>query len=194
MARIFVLNAHPHGDSAHYCHALASAYEAGARSAGHDVRRMNLASIAPEMLLDPADFDTPPTRPAMLTAREAVADAQHIALVFPLWLGTVPAALKAFFEQLARGGFAIEQDPQGGWPVQHLKGRSARIIVTMGMPALAYRLWFLNAGVSNLRRLILGLSGVSPIRQTTIGGIGAMTGQRRARWLAKIEALGRAGR
>lgn len=194
MARIFLLNAHPHGDPGHFCHALTSAYETGARNGGHEVQRMDLAEIRPEMLSDPADFELPPPDAAMRAAQEAVGAAEHVVIVFPLWLGTMPAMLKAFFEQLARGAFAIGQDPQGGWPVQHLKGRSARLIVTMGMPALAYRLWFLNAGVSNLRRLILGLSGIAPVRQTTIGGIGSIAPEDRVRWLENVEALGRAAR
>lgn len=50
----------------------------------------------------------------------------------PLWLGDVPALLKAFLEQIARPRFALAQ---GTMPKPLVKGRSARLIVTMGMPA-----------------------------------------------------------
>lgn len=53
----------------------------------------------------------------------------------------MPALLKAFFEQTFRYGFALgkeERIPEG-----LLKGKSARIVVTMGMPAFIYR-WYLG--------------------------------------------------
>ena len=192
--RICVINGHPDGDPGHFCHALSDAYSNGAAAAGLAVDRVDVAQIAPACLLRPTDFATEPTEPSMLAAREAIKTADHVVIIFPIWLGTMPALLKAFFEQMARGGFAISGQEGGGWPTQHLKGRSARIIVTMGMPAIAYRLWFLNAGVSNLKRLILGLSGMGPIRQTTIGGIGALDDAGRRKWLARVKDLGSAGR
>lgn len=191
--RICILLGHPHSDSSHFCHALAASYAKGAETDGAIVERIDVGRIAPVPLADPADFATPPDDPRMLAAREVILRAEHLVIVFPLWLGTMPAMLKAFFEQMARDEFALGVS-KSGWPAQHLKGRSARIIVTMGMPALAYRLWFLNAGVSNLRRMILGMSGVGPVRQTTIGGIGNLDAAGRAGWLERVEALGRARR
>ena len=88
-----------------------------------------LRAIAPAPLADPADFAAPPAEP-MLAAQAQVAAADHIVIVFPLWLGTMPAALKAFFEQLARAEFALA-DAGGRGPRRNLRGRSARIIVTM---------------------------------------------------------------
>ena len=35
---------------------------------------------------------------------EAIVWAEHIVFVFPLWLGTMPAMLKAFLEQVMRPG------------------------------------------------------------------------------------------
>lgn len=190
--RICILQGHPDPDEGHFCHALAEAYAAGARAAGHSVTRLSVAALAPEPLQDAAEFDRP-AEGAMHDAQAAVMAADHLVVVFPLWLGSMPARLKAFFEQFARGKAVLDVSAEG-WPVGKLKGRSARVIVTMGMPALAYRLWFLNAGVAVLKRLILGLGGVRPVRQTTIGGVGEIDAAAGARWLARVEALGRAGR
>lgn len=192
MNRILIIQGHPEATGSHFCHALADAYARGAEAAGATVDRLDVAVIAPEPLASDAEFKTEPAG-AMTGAREAIAAADHLVIVFPLWLGTMPARLKAFFEQMARADFALGVSGEG-WPAQNLKGRSARVIVTMGMPALAYRVWFLNSGVAVLKRLILGLAGVAPIRQTTIGSIGTLSDERRARWLERIEALGRAGR
>ena len=49
----------------------------------------------------------------------------------------MPALLKGFFKQAVRPGFAFKTGNRGwgGLP----KGRSARIVITTGMPALIYR-------------------------------------------------------
>lgn len=187
---VCILQGHPDARAQHFCHALADAYARGAESGGARVMRLDVGHIQPAPLTSAADFDTAPDG-AMAEAREAIRQADHLVIVFPLWLGTMPATLKAFFEQMARAGFALGET-SGGWPEGRLSGRSARLIVTMGMPALAYRIWFLNSGVAVLKRLILGLAGVAPVRQTTIGGIDAIGPKRRQRWLDRVERLGRA--
>ena len=75
-----------------------------------------------------------------------------------------------------------------------LKGRSARIVVTMGMPALAYR-WFFGAhSLKNLERNILKFVGIKPIRESLVGLVAAKDDKGREKWLAKMEALGKEGR
>ena len=113
-------------------------------------------------------------------------------LVYPLWLGTMPALLKAFLEQVFRYDFAFEKKPRGRFE-KKLSGRSARIIVTMGMPALAYR-WFFGAhSLKSLERNILKFSGIAPVRESLIGMIDKIDATRRDRWLARMRALGAAG-
>jgi putative NADPH-quinone reductase len=78
-------------------------------------------------------------------------------------------------------------------PVGLLKGRSARIVVTMGMPAFIYR-WFFGAhSLKSLERNILKFVGVKPIRESLVGLVGVKDDRGRKRWLAKMESLGRAG-
>ncbi|TIT71390.1 MAG: flavodoxin family protein, partial [Mesorhizobium sp.] len=84
-------------------------------------------------------------------AAEAVVWAEHIVFVFPLWPGTVPAMLKAFLEQVMRPGTAFAYPQKGeGFAKPFLHGRSARLVVTMGMPAPVYRLWFLGHGLAGM--------------------------------------------
>jgi putative NADPH-quinone reductase len=189
---ICIIQGHPHGAGGHLCHALADAYAHGADSAGAQVSRVDVGRIAPAPLADPADFATPPAG-AMLAAQSQVAEADHLVIVFPLWLGTMPAALKAFWEQLARAEFALSS-PGGRWPQRKLRGRSARIIVTMGMPATAYRIVFGAAGVRSLRNGILWMAGIAPVRTTYIGGVGDLGDESAVTWLGAIEAMGAAQR
>lgn len=109
------------------------------------------------------------------------------------WLGDLPAVLKAFLEQTLRPGFAfpLAQGPQSR---RALKGKTARVIVTMGMPAAVYRWYFGAHSLRSLRRSVLGFVGVRRVRATLIGSIDALSAARRARWLARVEALAGAGR
>jgi hypothetical protein len=74
-----------------------------------------------------------------------------------------------------------------------LSGRSARIIVTMGMLASVYRLWFGGHGVNGFVRSILDFAGVSPVRHSLFGMVQQRSDATRARWLARMKALGRRG-
>jgi putative NADPH-quinone reductase len=53
------------------------------------------------------------------------------------------ALLKAFIKQVMRPGVGLEYRKHG-FPRGLLAGRSARLVVTMGMPALIYR-WYFRA-------------------------------------------------
>ena len=48
--------------------------------------------------------------------------ASHVVLFFPLWLGDMPALLKAFLEQVARPGFAIGREGDNPLAMKLLDG------------------------------------------------------------------------
>lgn len=192
--RIVVIQGHPDPQQKHFGHALAKAYETGAREAGHEVRLIDVASSTFPLLRTQSEFmeGTPP--PDIQKAREDIAWANHLVIVYPLWLGAQPALLRAFFEQVFRNSFAMRMNANGrGWTRQ-LKGRSARIIVTMGMPAALYRLYFGAHGTKALRRGVLALGGISPVRESLIGMVESRSNIYRGRWLSRVQALGRAGK
>jgi putative NADPH-quinone reductase len=110
---VLVLQGHPDPAGKHLCHCLAERYADGARAAGFDVRELSVAEMDFAVLRSKHDFDTAPLPASLSDARDAVLAADHILLVFPLWLGTIPALLKAFFEQLFRPGVAFVLDNQG---------------------------------------------------------------------------------
>ena len=189
--RILVLVGHPDPAPERFCKALAAAYGEAATAAGHEVRHLDLAHLDIPLLRTKADHDAGAVPPTLAEAQQALAWAGHIVIVFPLWLGDMPALLKGFLEQVLRPGFAYRVD--GGW-ARLLKGRSSRLVVTMGMPALAYRFWFGGHGVRLLRRSILGFVGISPVATTLIGGIETMSDARRRHWLDRMRNLGRSAR
>jgi putative NADPH-quinone reductase len=188
--RIAIIQGHPDGGVEHYGHALAQAYQESAQRAGHEVRTIPVASLEFPLIRSPLEFTRDPPPPAIREAQEIIRWAQHLVVVYPLWLGTLPALLKGFFEQTFRYGFALGAPKGGRFPQRLLKGRSARVIVTMGMPAATYRLLFRAHGVKSLDSGVLALSGFRPVRDTLIGSMESLTPKKRAGWLAEVRELG----
>jgi putative NADPH-quinone reductase len=192
--RIVIIQGHPDPSPERFCRALASAYEQGARQAGHDVRRIEIASLKFELLRSQAEWQSSAPAPDILLAQDDILWAEHLVILYPLWLGGMPALLKGFLEQAFRPGFAVGGEAAGSHWKQLLKGRSARIVVTMGMPAFVYRWYFGAHSLKSLERNILKFAGVRPIRETLIGMVAAKDGKAREAWLRKLEVLGGEGR
>jgi putative NADPH-quinone reductase len=191
---IVIIQGHPDARGGHLCHALADAYAKGAGAAGHAVRRIEIGALAFPLIRTREDWATGQPPPDIRAAQEAIAWAGHIVIVYPLWLGTMPALLKAFLEQTARPGFAVApgSGPKG-WR-KLLAGRSARVVVTMGIPALVYRWWFGAHSLKSLERNILNFVGIRPVRESLFGMVEQASDATRARWLEKMQALGARGR
>jgi putative NADPH-quinone reductase len=191
--RVVIIDGHPDPASERYVHALAAAYRKGCEAAGHEVQTIAVGKLDFAGLRGNADFlkGQPPI--AISEAQETVAWAEHLVILYPLWLGSMPGLLKSFFEQLLRPGFAFDAAKGKGLPRKLLTGKSARIIVTMGMPAFFYRWYFRSHSLKSLERNILAFCGIAPVRASLVGMVEGMSQRKREEWLAKIEALGRRG-
>jgi putative NADPH-quinone reductase len=192
MTRVLIVQAHPDASAPHLCHALADAYAAGAREAGAQVRTLELAKLEVPFLRSQHAWEHEPVPEGLRQAQQDIAWAGHIAFFFPLWLGGMPALLKAFLEQVARPGFAFAAGARNAFTAKGLKGRSARIVVTMGMPAFVYRWFFAAHGVRSMKRNILGFVGIAPVAMTLVGGAGQVAPPRAAALLEQMRRLGRA--
>ena len=186
--RIVIIQGHPDQAGKHLLNALADAYAQGATSAGHDVRRVEVANLDFPLLRTQSDFEAGTLPPDLNQARDDMRWAEHWVFLFPLWHGTMPALFKGFLEHIFRPGFAMEYQKQG-WPKKLLAGRSARIVVTMGMPALMYR-WFFGAyGLRGFERSMLSFAGIKPIRESLFG-LTFANEKKRAKWLENMRKFG----
>ncbi len=191
---IAIIQGHPDARGGHFGHALAAAYAAGAGRAGHEVRTIVVAALDFPVLRDKDEWDTGAPPESIRLAQETIAWADHLLIVYPLWLGSMPALLKAFLEQVFRPGFAIARSDSGRSWKKMLAGKSARIVVTMGMPAFVYRWYFRAHSLKTLERNILGFCGIGPVSATLVGMVEGPNPTRRAKWLAKMDALGADGK
>ena len=191
--RILIIQGHPDAAAPHFGHALAACYAEAAQDAGHVVQRIDVARLDFPLLRSAQAWERDEPPPVLLEAQRQIRWADHLVFFFPLWLGDMPALLKAFLEQVARPGFAFRPSPGGGLGERLLAGRSARVVVTMGMPALVYRFYFRAHSVRALERNVLGHLGFSPVDETLIGRVAALDDAARIRWLATLRRLGRLG-
>lgn len=190
--RIVLIQGHPDGVSRHLGHALEDAYAQGAEAAGHEVRRIPIAELDFPLLRSQQAWEKGALPASLVQAQTDIAWAQHLVLFFPLWLGDMPALLKGFLEQVARPGFAFKADANNTFRKKGLTGRSARVVVTMGMPALIYRWYFRAHSVKNLERNILGFVGISPVNETLIGMVDKLDDVGVKKWTDKLHKLGAA--
>ncbi|MDR5777172.1 MULTISPECIES: NAD(P)H-dependent oxidoreductase [unclassified Caballeronia] len=176
-----------HPDTKGFGGALAAAYEKGLRRAGCAVDLMHLGAL---------DFDaTPRGRPGPLEddlaeARVRITRAKHLVLIYPTWLGAMPARMKGFFERVFGDNFAFRFKPESLLPERLLSGRSADVLVTMDTPPLLYRFVLGAPGHKLVRSGILAPAGISPIRVFSFGSLKKSSDEQRAAWLKQIETRG----
>lgn len=192
MSRILIIDGHPDADRSRFVHAAADAYAEGAAAGGHEVRRVEVAMLDFPLIRTQAQWEKEAPPDPIAEAQQALKWAEHVVILYPLWLGDVPALLKGFLEQVCRPKFAFRYR-DNGLPEKLLKGRSARIVTSMGMPALFYRLVYRAHSVKSLKRNILSFVGFGPIRVSIVGAV-AGSARHRQQWLDKLRRLGASAR
>ena len=185
--RILLIQGHPDASQPHLCHALASSYNVGAQSAGHSVKHVNVAELDFPLLRSQNDFETGLVPTSLKPVQNELLWAEHLVIFFPLWAGDMPAMLKGFFEQVMRPFFSGEH--ANFFDKKVLSGRSARVVVTMGMPAIIYRWYFRAHSIKSLERNLLGIVGIAPVHETLIGLTGNMKPIDAKKLLSKLKRL-----
>ena len=188
MARIAIVVGNSVPDS--YCEALGEAYARGAAAGGHEAALLALTKLHFDPILREGYRREQPLEPDLVKAREAIRAADHLVFIFPLWCGDMPAILKGFIERVLQPDLLAVHAGKGDWKI--LKGKSARVIMTMGMPGWFYRIWFGAHALKLFRRNVLRFTGVKPVRTTIHGMVDAVSQNTRREWLLETEALGHA--
>jgi putative NADPH-quinone reductase len=188
MTTITIIVGHPQQTT--FCEALAEAYRRGAEGAGHKVQVFKLADMNFEPILREGYRKEQPFEPDLKSAYDALAASDHWVLIFPLWCGDMPAILKGFIERILQPDLIKRQGTENAMNWRIFRNKSARIIMTMGMPVTVYRFWYGPHALKLLKRNILNFIGIKPVRDTLIGMIADSSSEQRDRWLKQAEALG----
>ncbi|GAA0620354.1 NAD(P)H-dependent oxidoreductase [Sporichthya brevicatena] len=195
MPRTLIVIGHPFTETLN--HALAAEYEAGLREGGHSVRVIDLAqatlatSPAGRTALRPGpDGQTDHLSDEVRAMIDDVLWAEHLVFFHPQWWGTYPGVLKTFVDQVFLAGIAFRME-SGPMPVRLLRGRTARLVMTMDSPSFWNRFAYRNAAETSLKRAILGYCGVRTVGITRFTPVRKSTPEQRERWLQTARRLGR---
>lgn len=191
MKKIMVIVGHPQASS--FCEALGNAYAEGARARGHEVRMFTLSSMTFDPILHNGYLKVQSLEPDLQSAHQALAESDHIVIVFPLWCGDMPALLKGFIERVLQPDLIVRQKTENEMNWNIFPNKTARIVITMGMPVSIYRWWYGGYALKLLKRNILHFLGIKPVRHTLYGMIGTSKPEQREKWLEDMRALGQAG-
>jgi putative NADPH-quinone reductase len=189
--KILVIDAHPDPSPGRLVHALARKYTNAAEDGGHLTQLVRLCDLDFPWLRSATEFAAQP-KGVIRSQQEHFHWADHVVIIYPLWLGAMPALLKAYLEQVMRPGFAFAYGKGKSLPKKLLAGKSARIVVTMGMPSLFYQLYYRSHSVRSLARNILGFVGFAPVRVSLIGSVEGSASARK-RSIDELLAIARRG-
>lgn len=188
MTNVLIIQGHPDASEKHLCHAIAEVYRLSAQAHGHSVDVIDIAELDIPFLRSKAEWEGDDMPPFVIGNQDAIKAADHLVLIYPLWMGSIPALLNAWIEQVMRKGFAFEIDSKG-WH-SALKGKTARVIVTMGMPGFAYRWFYFAHSLRSLDRNVLKFCGIRPVRWSIFGNAEDPSGKAQLRFLQKAKNLG----
>lgn len=186
--KILIIQGNP--DSSSFCDALAKAYKKGAFGANAEVKEINIREIEFTFNLPFGYKNMDKLEPGLIKAQELIQWANHLVFVYPTWWGTMPALLKGFIDRVFLPGFAFQYRKGSVWWDKLLKGKSARLIVTMDTPPWYYRLIYRCPGHNAMKKSTLEFCGVKPVRISSIGPIKHSKKSKRISWLNQVEKLG----
>ncbi|QDF96681.1 NADPH:quinone reductase [Azoarcus sp. DD4] len=185
--RILVILGHPSHES--LCGALTDAYAEAAQAAGHEVTLLRLGELDFDPSLHEGYNRIQALEADLVKVQAAIRWAEHIAFVFPVWWGSVPAVLKGMLDRVFLPGFAFQYRTGALFPEPLLKGRSADLVVSMDTPPWYFRWIYRMPAVHQMRKTTLEFCGIRPVRTLLLGPVKGAAPQRREAWLAKARAL-----
>ena len=185
--RCLIILGHPRSES--LCGELARSYAAGVAAAGGEVRLLELGGLDFDPLLRDGFDGSQELEPCLRSAQGDIAWAKELVFVHPTWWGGPPALLKGFIDRVFLPGFAFKYRETSPFPEQLLKGKRARLLVTMDSPPFWYRWVTGQPGHRLLKRAVLEFCGVTPVTVHAFGPVRGSTEQTRSAWLRRAREL-----
>lgn len=185
--RILIINAHPGNDS--FCSEVSKRYLRGAQQSKAIVDLINLTDFTIDWSYSNG-YKNNTDEAEIKKIQNLIRNASHLVIVFPNWWGTYPAILKGFIDRVFIPDFAYKYQKNSQFPIPLLKGKSARLIMSMDTPIWYYSLFYKSPGLNSLKKSILNFCGIKPVKTTIFTSVKKSTEEKRNSWLKKIEELG----
>ncbi|WP_243348616.1 NAD(P)H-dependent oxidoreductase [Parabacteroides sp. FAFU027] len=188
MKKILIINGNPEKDS--FSTALSERYEMGAKKAGATCNTIHLSELKFDPILRHGYNTRTELEPDLMDVVYEIESSDHLVFIYPCWWSTFPALLKGFIDRVFLPGFTFDTKPDSYKYKKLLKGKTARLIVTMDAPTWYYRLINGSPGLKAMKKCTLEFCGVKPVKVTTFGLMKTSSTDQREKMLQKAEQLG----
>lgn len=188
MKKVLIINGHPDKNS--LCYELAESYKRGVESKSGNCTLVNLIDLKFDPILHFGYRQRTVLEPDLLNIQNEILAADHLVFVYPTWWGTYPALLKGFIDRVFLPKFAFKYRENSLLWDKLLKGKTARLIVTMDTPKWYFSLMFKSPGHNSMKKGILEFCGVKPVKITAFGPVKTSDAKKRQVWIKQIEKLG----
>ncbi|MFN8393897.1 MAG: NAD(P)H-dependent oxidoreductase [Bacteroidia bacterium] len=189
--KILVLLGHPNNSS--LCAALASAYVEGATAAGAEVRVHKIGDMNFDPSLHLGYGAKQALEPDLERFQTDLKWSEHVVMVFPLWWGTMPGAMKGLIDRTFLPGVTFKYKEGSPFQDKLLAGRTGRVVMTMDSPNFWYKLVLGRPLTKAIKRQILGFCGIKPLKFTYFGNVRGSKPEGRSAWIEQMRSLGKAG-
>ncbi|KAF0128789.1 MAG: NAD(P)H dehydrogenase (quinone) [Bacteroidetes bacterium] len=188
MKHVLIIHGHPVHDT--FVDKLTLEYIRGAESSGADVKELVLNELKFDINFREGYRGNQELEDDLKIAQELIQWADHLVFFYPNWWATYPALLKGFIDRTFLPGFAFKYRKNNPVPEKLLKGKTARLVVTMDSQVWYYYLVQRAPGHHSMRNGILHFCGIRPVYISSLGPMRSSSESRRAKWLKKMFQLG----
>jgi len=189
MKKILIINGHPDKES--LCFGLSESYQKGAISTGAECKLVHLIDLKFNPVLMHGYRERTELEPDLLLIQQDILESDHLVFVYPTWWGTYPALLKGLIDRVFLPQFAFNYRDNSPFFDKLLKGKTARLIVTMDTPTWYYSLIYRSPGHHSMKKTILEFCGIKPVKILTFGPVKTADEKKRKYWLSLTEKLGK---
>lgn len=190
--QILIIAAHPcPADTGSLGATMASTYAQSATQAGHHTRLLQLDQLVFDPILHEGYKRAQTLEPDLVKAQAGILWADELVFVFPIWWGGMPALLKGFLDRVLLPGFAFRYEPEGQGLTPLLKGKTARLIITMDTPRWIDRWLYGSPVIRQLRYPILRFCGIKLREVSYFSPVIKSSSAQRQAWIENVRHLAR---
>lgn len=192
--KILIVLGHPNPHS--FCNHLADVYYEACKESGYqcEMLKLNELHFDPNLNLGYNNLGDQVLETDLVKSQESILRSDHLVFIFPNWWSSLPALLKGWIDRVFLPGFSFKYKKGSPLPAKLLKGRTARIIITMDAPTWYYK-WFNGSpGLKLMKFGTLEFCGIKPVEYTLLGEMRSASKEKLDKYIEKIKELGRNGK
>jgi putative NADPH-quinone reductase len=188
MKKITIIVGHPLSDS--LSGSFAKLYQIGAKSRGAQVKIVYLGDLQFDPILRHGYKQRQEWEPDLKNAVDKLLWADHWVFITPVWWGDMTALLKGFFDRTFLSGIMFKYQKDSSLPLQLMKGKTARVLITTDSPFLYYYFFVGHPLELIFKKSILSFCGVKPIHFNYFSRVRRADPQKIQSWLNQVKTIG----